>query len=75
MVVESEVLRVDNVRVKRSNIANPSVERCIIDAVRDLRTLADKVPDAREDSGLVMSLHELYDRNDREARSRAKRDD
>jgi hypothetical protein len=74
IVVENEELRVDNVRVKRSNIASPSVERCITDAVRDLRSLADKIPDMREDSGVVMSLHELHDRNDREARSKAARD-
>lgn len=75
LIVENEELRVDNVHVKRSNITNPSVERCIIDTVRDLRSLADKIPNTREDSGIVMSLHELYDRNDREARSNAKRDD
>jgi hypothetical protein len=75
MVVENEVIRVDNVHVKRSNLTNPTVERCIIDAVRDLRALADKVPDTRESGGLVMSLHDLHDRNDREARSKAKRDD
>ena len=75
LVVENEELRVDNVNVKRSNITSPGAERCIIDAVRDLRSLADKIPDMREDSGIVMSLHELYDRNDREARSNAKRDD
>jgi hypothetical protein len=74
MVVENEVIRVDNVHVKRSNITNPTVERCIIDAVRDLRALADKVPDTRENGGLVMSLHDLYDRNDRDARSKASRD-
>jgi hypothetical protein len=75
LVVENEELRVDNVHVKRSNITNPTVERCIVDSVRDLRSLADKIPNMREDSGLVMSLHELHDRNDREARSNAKRDD
>jgi hypothetical protein len=75
MVVENEVIRADNVRVKRSNLTNPTVERCIIDAVRDLRALADKVPDTREEGGLVMSLHDLHDRNDRNDRSRAKRDD
>jgi hypothetical protein len=74
MVVEREVLRVDNVHVKRSTISNPTVERCIIDAVRDLRARADKIPDTHEDGGVIMSLHELYDRNDREARSKANRD-
>jgi hypothetical protein len=71
LVVEHEALRADNVRVKTSNISNPTTERCIIDAVRDLRTLADKIPDMREDGGIVMSLHDLYDRNQRDAKDRA----
>jgi hypothetical protein len=71
LVVEHETLRADNVRVKTSNLTNPTTERCIIDAVRDLRTLADKIPDMREDGGIVMSLHDLYDRNQRDARDRA----
>ena len=75
LVVEKEVIRADNVRVKESNIADPTVARCIVDAVRDLRTLGDKIPDMREDQGLIMSLHDLYDRNLREAKSNAKRDD
>ena len=71
LVVEHETLRADNVRVKTSNITNPTTERCIIDAVRDLRTLADKIPDMHEDGGIIMSLHDLYDRNQRDAKDRA----
>jgi hypothetical protein len=71
LVVEHETLRADNVRVKTSNITNPTTERCIIDAVRDLRTLADKIPDMREDGGIIMSLHDLYDRNQRDTKDRA----
>ncbi|HEX3478565.1 MAG TPA: hypothetical protein VHT91_26265 [Kofleriaceae bacterium] len=71
LVVEHETLRADNVRVKTSNITNPTAERCIIDAVRDLKTLADKIPDMREDGGIIMSLHDLYDRNQRDAKDRA----
>lgn len=71
LVVEHETLRADNVRVKTSNLTNPTTERCIIDAVRDLRTLADKIPDMREDGGIIMSLHDLYDRNQRDAKDRA----
>jgi len=71
LVVEHETLRADNVRVKTSNLTNPTAERCIIDAVRDLRTLADKIPDMREDGGIIMSLHDLYDRNQRDAKDRA----
>ena len=71
LVVERETLRTDNVRVKTSNLTNPTAERCIIDAVRDLRTLAAKIPDMREDGGIVMSLHDLYDRNQRDAKDRA----
>lgn len=71
LVVEHETLRADNVRVKTSNLTNPTAERCIIDAVRDLRTLADKIPDMREDGGIIMSLHDLYDRNQRDARDHA----
>ena len=67
LVVDKEVIRADNVRVKSSAISDPTVERCIIDAVRDLRTLGDKIPNLREDQGLVMSLHDLYDRNRRGA--------
>ena len=71
LVVEHETLRADDVRVKTSSITNPTTERCIIDAVRDLRTLAAKIPDMREDGGIIMSLHDLYDRNQRDARDRA----
>ena len=70
-MVEHEVIRADNVRVKTSNITDSTVERCLIDAVRDLRTLADKIPDMREDQGMIMSLHDLYDRNQRDAKDRA----
>ena len=70
LVVEHETLRADNVRVKTSNLTNPTAERCIIDAVRDLRTLADKIPDMREDGGVIMSLHDLYDRNQRDTKDR-----
>ncbi len=75
LVVDKEVIRTDNVRVKQSSITNPTVERCIIDAVRDLRTLGDKIPDMREDQGLTISAHDLYDRNRRDAKNRAKSDD
>jgi hypothetical protein len=71
LVVEHETLRADNVRVKTSNLTNPTAERCIIDAVRDLRTLAAKLPDMRENGGIIMSLHDLYDRNQRDARDHA----
>jgi hypothetical protein len=71
LVVENEVVRADNVRVKQSGVTNPTVERCIIDSVRDLRTLGDKIPNMREEQGLIMSLHDLYDRNQRDARNSA----
>lgn len=73
MIVENRVIRVDDVRIVRSNITNPAVERCIINAVRDLRAHTEKVPDMREEGGLTMSLHELYDRNDRQTRSKVNR--
>ncbi|HSS00624.1 MAG TPA: hypothetical protein VLM79_26375 [Kofleriaceae bacterium] len=75
LVVEKEVIRADNVRIKESSVADPTVARCIVDSVRDMRTLGDKIPDMREEQGLVMSLHDLYDRNQREAKGNAKRDD
>jgi hypothetical protein len=75
LVVENEVIRADNVRIKQSNISNPAVARCIVDSVRDLRTLGDKIPNMREEQGLVMSLHDLYDRNRREAKQSAQQDD
>ena len=71
LVVDKEVIRTDNVRVKSSNLTNPSVERCIIDSVRDLRSFGDKIPDLRENQGLVMSLHDLYDRNARDTQNAA----
>jgi hypothetical protein len=74
LVVEKEVIRADNVRVKTSNISDPTVERCIIDSVRDLRTLGDKIPDMREDQGVFMSLHDLHDRNAREIKNKASED-
>jgi hypothetical protein len=74
LVVENEVIRADNVRIKQSNLSDPAVARCIVDSVRDLRTLGDKIPNMREDQGLVMSLHDLYDRNRREAKQSAHED-
>jgi hypothetical protein len=75
LVVDKEVIRADNVRVKTSSITNPTVERCIIDSVRDLRTLGDKIPNLREEQGLIMSLHDLYDRNRRDAKDQQKPSD
>jgi len=66
LVVHAEEIRADNVRVKSSSLKDPQVERCIIDAVRDMRSLADKVPDMKEEGGLVISLHDLWDRNRRD---------
>lgn len=66
IVVSGEEIRADNVRVKRSELKDPKVERCIIDAVRDLRALGEKLPDLKEEQGLVISLHDLWDRNRRD---------
>jgi hypothetical protein len=74
LVVENEVIRADNVRVKNTTITNPTVERCIIDSVRDLRTLGDKIPNLREEQGVFMSLHDLHDRNEREVKTKAAED-
>ena len=63
LVVENEVIRTENVRVVQSGLKDPTVERCIIDAVRDLRGFAEQVPNLREEQGLTMSLHDLYVRN------------
>ena len=75
LVVDKETIRTDNVRVKTSNVSNPTVERCILDAVRDLRSPGDKIPDMRADQGLIMSLHELHDRNERDTKNRAASED
>jgi hypothetical protein len=75
LVVDKEVIRADNVRIKTSNITDPTVERCIVDSVRDLRTLGDKIPDVREEQGLIMSLHDLHDRNSRDTKNTAPHDD
>ena len=66
IVVASEEIHADNVRVKRSDVKDPKVERCIIDAVRDMRALGEKLPDMKEEQGLVISLHDLWDRNRRD---------
>lgn len=66
IVVASEEIRADNVRVKRSELKDPKVERCIIDAVREMRAFGEKVPDMKEEQGLVISLHDLWDRNRRD---------
>lgn len=71
LVVQKEEIRADNVRVKSSSIKDPKVERCIVDAVRDLRSLADKVPDMKEEQGLVISLHDLWDRNRRDNQAKS----
>lgn len=63
LIVEGEVIRTDNVRVKSSGITQPSVERCIVDSVRDLRAFAEAIPDMREEQGLTISMHDLYVRN------------
>ena len=75
LVVTNEEIRADNVRVKRSELKDPKVERCIIDAVRDMRALGEKIPDMKEEQGLVISLHDLWDRNRRDNQAKAKDDD
>jgi hypothetical protein len=75
LVVDHEVIRADNVKIKNSGITNPTVERCIVESVRDLRVLGDKLPDLREDQGLIMSLHDLYDRNARELQNSPRPDE
>jgi hypothetical protein len=71
LIVEKDTIRTDNVRIRTSKLTNPTVERCIIDAVRELRMSADRIPDMREEQGLTMSLHDLHDRNQRQLKSRA----
>jgi hypothetical protein len=71
LIVEHEQIRADNVRIKSSTVADPTVERCIVDAVRGLSSPAQKIPDMREEQGMFMSLHDLYDRNERAAKETA----
>ena len=75
LIVEHEQIRADNVRIKSSNVSDPTVERCIVDAVRGLQSPAYKIPDMREDEGMFMSLHDLYDRNERGAKASAAQTD
>lgn len=75
LIVEHEQIRTDNVRIKSSNVSDPTVERCIVDAVRGLSSPAYKIPDMREDEGMFMSLHDLYDRNERGTRDAAAQTD
>jgi hypothetical protein len=75
LVVEHEEIRADNVRVKRSELKDPTVERCILDAVRGMRALGDKIPDTKQEQGLVISLHDLWDRNRRANQAKAKGND
>ena len=63
LIVENEIIRTDNVRVVQSGLKDPTVERCIIDSVRDLRGFAENIPNMREEQGLTMSMHDLYVRN------------
>ena len=66
LVVDKEIVRTENVRIKTSNIKDPAVERCMVDAIRDLRTFGDKIPNLREEQSQFVSLHDLYDRNQRD---------
>jgi hypothetical protein len=75
LIVEHEQIRTDNVRIKSSNVSDPTVERCIVDAVRGLQSPAYKIPDMRQDEGMFMSLHDLYDRNERNIRDPAAQTD
>jgi hypothetical protein len=75
LIVDKDVIRTDDVRIRTSRIADPTVERCIVDAVRGLRMSADRIPDMREQQGLILSLHDLHDRNQRAIKSRAVHDD
>jgi hypothetical protein len=63
LIVENEVIRTDNVRVKQSSLKSANVERCIIDSVRDLRAFAERIPNLREEQGLTISMHDLFVRN------------
>jgi hypothetical protein len=75
LIVDKEVIRADNVRVKTSSITDPTVERCIVDSVRDMRAPGDKIPDLQEQQGVILSLHDLYDRHARDAQNRGASDD
>lgn len=75
LVVKNENIRTENVRVKTSSLTNPTVQRCIIDAVRDVSSFADKVPDMREEQGLIMSLHDIYVANKKHERQNDKSTD
>ncbi len=63
MVVENEVLRADNVRVVSNTFSDPGATACILQAVRDMRQLVEKMPNMHEDTEFIISQHDLYVRN------------
>jgi hypothetical protein len=63
LVVDKEVVRAEAVSATESTLTDPKVQACIMDAVRDMRTLADKVPDMKQQQELFMSMHDLWVRN------------
>ena len=63
LVVSNGELRTENVRVLTSNMRDATLEGCITDAVRSLRSDATGFPDMREDQRSSISLHDLWVRN------------
>lgn len=60
LVVKSENLVAQNVRVKHSSLPDPGVQSCIVNAVRDLSTIAEGVPDMTEAKSVLISMHDIY---------------
>lgn len=66
MVVSNEAVRMANVRVLESTVRQPVVADCMVQAVRDLSTIAQGVPDGSYPAEVKLSLHDLYDVNRRQ---------
>jgi ribosomal protein L25 (general stress protein Ctc) len=63
IVIKKEELHAEDVSVAENNISDPTVSACIVQAVRDMTSVVDKIPDMRDSYTLTMSLHDLYVRN------------
>ena len=66
LVVESEVLRLEHVKMTDSTLPDPAIEQCILGRLRELRSPATDIPDLREDGSSWISLHDLHTRNRRQ---------
>lgn len=76
LVVRNENLVTEDVRIKHTDIKDPAVQQCIVNAARDMSTLAAGVPDMTERKSLLISTKDLHaGRLKRERQDAAKAND